>query len=75
MAILPSVARSSRKAIGSTLANLKPAHCGSLGRNTPSVSAVAGGRISALPGAMSRKSQVATTAPTATTPAPANHRR
>jgi hypothetical protein len=74
MAIRPSVARSSRKAIGSTLANRKPAHCDSLGRKAPSVSTTAGGRIRALPGLVFSIIQAATTAMPAT-PAPANHRR
>ena len=53
IAILPSVARSSRKATWRTGASLRLDHCVSLGRKAPSASPeLFSGRATALPGAV-----------------------
>ena len=76
MAILPSVARSSRKATWRTGASLRLDHCVSLGRKAPSVSpALFSGRATALPGTVSNAQKPTTTAAATTAPPNATHRR
>jgi hypothetical protein len=76
IAILPSVARSSRKATWRTGASLRLDHCVSLGRKEPSVSpALFSGRASALPGTVSSAQKPITAAAATTAPPAATHRR
>src|SRR6266850_4506230 len=75
MAILPSVARSSRKATWRTVASRRLAHCVSDGRKAPSASrdGLSGG-ATALPEPMLAHRPTSTAAAIATPPA-ATHRR
>ena len=76
MAILPSVARSSRKATWRTTASLRLVHCVSLGRKAPSASPeLFSGRATALPVAVSRVQKPTTAAAATNAPPAATHRR